>query len=91
MEPRKVITFRAIEKVLLPNVNVEKSQQWAKWQVLRKGFQFSAAVDGSAADFCCAGIKKCIGCDSRFPIGIAIMFFDENIDRRKSIMIDFNL
>jgi len=51
VQPRKVIAFRAIEKTLLPHVNVEKSQQWAKWQVLRKGFQFSAPVDRPAADF----------------------------------------
>ena len=34
--------------------------------------------------------SKRIGRHPRFPIGIAIMFFDENIDRRKSIMIDLN-
>ena len=51
MQPCKVIAFRAIEKTLLPHVNVEKSQQWAKWQMPRKGFEFSAPVDRSAADF----------------------------------------
>src|SRR6266446_408175 len=38
VQPGKVVAFRAIEKTLLPHVNVEKSQQWAKRQVLRKGF-----------------------------------------------------
>ena len=51
MQPRKVIAFRAIQKTLLPHVNVEKSQQWPKRQVLRKGFQFSALIDGLTADF----------------------------------------
>src|SRR5213075_1207470 len=87
VEPGKVIAFAAIEKSLLPNINVEKPEESTKRQMLGKLFQLPPGTDGVAADPSVAPGQFTIGRDARFPVRIAIMFFDEDFHARERVMV----
>src|SRR6478672_11312826 len=81
VEPREVKTFATIEKTLLPEVNIEEPEERPKREMLRQQFQFPPATDGAAADPGVASGELAFGRDPRFPVRIAVMFFDKHFDR----------
>src|ERR1700748_3056641 len=87
MKPGEVIAFAAIEKAHLPNINVEKPEERTKRQALGKRFQFPPGTDGVAADPGIAPGKLSLRRDARFPVRIAIMFFDEDFHARERVMV----
>src|SRR2546423_4151867 len=87
MEAREIIALTPIKKAFLPNINVKEPEKRAKRQTLRQPFQFSAAIDFAAADPAIAAGKPALGRHARFPIRVAVMFFDEYFHRRKSVMV----
>src|SRR6476469_6134267 len=88
MEPGEVITFAAVKKTLLPDINVEKPEKRTKRQMLGKLFQFAAEADGIAADPRVGSGKFPLRRNARFPVRIAIMLFDEYLHARERVMID---
>src|SRR3989442_11841044 len=87
VQPGKIITLATVEKAFLPNVDIEKTQERATRQTLRKPLQFSSLFHGAVIDFGGAAGEPAIGRDSRFPVLITVMLFNENFDRRKGVVI----
>src|SRR4051812_29892007 len=87
MEPGEVITFATIEKSFLPDVDIKESKEGAERKTLRQKFQFPPATDSVAADPGVAPGKFTFGRDARFPVRVAVMFFDKDFHRRKSVVV----
>src|SRR5207237_2040491 len=87
VKPREVITLPAVEKTFLPHVNVEEPQERTEGKTLGKKFQLSPATDGAATDPGVAAGKFALGRNARFPIRVAVMFFDEHFHGWKGVVI----
>ena len=87
MKPREVIALAPIEKTFLPDENVKKTQERPERQALRKLFKLPAPLDLAAADLRAAPGQLPIRGDARLPVRIAIMFLDEDLDARESVMV----
>src|SRR3954451_25117506 len=87
MEPGEVITFASVEESFLPDIDIKKSKEGAEWKALRQKFQFPPAADSVAADPGVAPSKFTFGRDARFPVRVAVMFFDKDFHRRKRVVV----
>src|SRR2546423_12819205 len=87
VEAREIVTLAAVEKTLLPDVNVEEPEKRAERQTLREQFQFPPATDGAAADLSVAAGKLALGRDARLPVRVTIMFFHEHFHAWERVVV----
>lgn len=85
MQPCEVEPLPPIEETALPEIDVAESQEGTKRKMLAQRLEAPAPADVGALNL--TGVEVSGSGDACFPIRVAVVFFHEDIDGRKGVMI----
>ena len=85
MEPCKIPAFASIQKSELADIDIKKPEEGAAWKEMRETFKATPETDIPVLNG--PGGTREISCDTSFPIGITVMFFHKNRNRRERVVI----